>query len=602
MSPSPPSSRKRQFEINQQLQQGSSPTNTRSYEQESSFISSNNNKRSRPLQTQSLTRHEDHQRIRQYPRTLEIFIPTNTNEKETTIKRSYEYERRRSLSENSKQPRRNDLEIANEYLRCLDDLTDEYENLKRQKKSFDNQKTKTTENYESIEKISRHQPIQIENTYQRSLSESLLYKRLKPIIRSDFTLSEDELFNMEYRLKHKERLKPIRIHSSTNSIPGETSIKYVLTERAPVEVLVPKPQILTRQGEHSSTIVKDTRHLSRKITTNIHQQPRRRTIEGQHELRIIEQPIKSNRTRKVEFTIPKPIEKFPAEHSSTFLVKSKKGGRFHTIDISKSLTHERTIPGEHELRVISQPIRSNLYNKPVELLFPKPKYSSSSSSSSHHSSTIVKQNRTPKSSFIFDNIQTKIKGEHELRFIDKPIESGPGNSVELIVPKNVMDTAEHTTTIITETQPNRRVLEITGSGKKMESEHERKYFHDTVRIEEELEVKLPKQKYEQAEHSATVIKHSRGKGPIIEIDTTQRKIQGEHETKIFEDFIETKADEMQLLIAKPKIPAKHSTTVIKGQRGKLQTYAIDRTQPIPGMNNFAYIYTVVDKSPGPRRS
>ena len=601
MSPSPPLSRKRQLESNQQLQQGSSSTNTRSYEQESSFISSNNNKRSRPLQSQSLTRHEDHRHIRQYPKTLEIFIPTNTNDKETTITRSYEYERRRSLSENTKQPRRHDLEIASEYLRCLEDLTDEYEKLKQQKTSFDNQKKKaiyenqkkkttyeTTENYESIKRISRYQPTQIENTYQRSLSESLLYKRLKPIIRNDVTLSEDELFDMEYRLKRKERLKPIHIHSSTNSIPGETSIKYVHTERLPVEVLVPKPQILTRQGEHSSTIVKDSRHLSRKITTNIHQQPRRRTIEGQHELRIIEQPITSNQTRTVEFTIPKPIETFPTEHSSTFLVKSRKGGRFHTIDISKSLTRERTMSGEHELRVISQPIRSNLYNKPVELLFPKP--NSSSLSSSHHSSTIVKQNRTPKSSFIYDNIQTRIKGEHELRFIDKPIESGPGNSVELIVPKSVMDTAEHTTTIMTETQPHRRVLEITGSGKKMESQHERKYFHDTVRIEEQIEVKLPKQKHEQVEHSATVIKHSRGRGPIIEIDTTQQKIQGEHETKIFEDFIQTKADEMQLLIAKPKVPAKHSTTVIKGQRGKLQTFAIDRTQPIPGMNNLCSLF------------
>jgi hypothetical protein len=124
--------------------------------------------------------------------------------------------------------------------------------------------------------------------------------------------------------------------------------------------------------------------------------------------------------------------------------------------------------------------------------------------------------------------------------------------------------------MMTETQPHRRVLEITGSGKRMESEHERKYFHDTVRIEEEIEVKLPKQKHEQAEHSATIIKHSRGKGPIIEIDTTQRTIEGEHETRIFQDSIETKADAMQLLIAKPQIPAEHSTTLVKEQRGKSQ--------------------------------
>jgi hypothetical protein len=586
MSPSPILSRKRQFETNHQQQSSSSSENTRSYKQESSFISSNNNnnnnnKRSRPLESQSLTRHEDYRRIRQYPKTLEIFIPSNTNEKQTTITRNYEYEKRRSLSENVKQQSKNNFDVEREYLRCLDDLTDEYEKLKRQKTSFDNQKKNTT--YERTEHY--------ENTYQRSLSDGLVSKRLKPIIRNDLTLSEDDLFDMEYLLKRKERLKPIHIHSSTNSLAGETSIKYVHTERSPIEVLLPKPQIITTQGEHSSTIIKDSRHSNRKITTNIHQQLRRRTIEGQHELRIIEKAITSDQTRPIEFTIPKPIQTLPIEHSSTHVVQSKKGVRFHTNDLSDMLTRERTLSGEHELRIISQPIRSSSHNKPVELLFPKPILSSTQSS--HHSSTIVKQNRTPKSSLLLDNIQTTLKGEHELRLINQPIQSGSNNSVELIVPKSIRDTAEHTTTIVTETQPHRRVLEITGSGKQMESEHEKKYFHDTVRIEEEIEVKLPKHKYEQAEHSATIIKHSHGKGPIIEIDTTQQTIQGEHETKIFEKSIETVADAMELLIPKPKLPAEHSTTIIKGQHGKSQTFTIDRTKPIPGIDNFSfflYIY------------
>jgi hypothetical protein len=573
MSPSPPVPRKRTIETSQQGQ-----FNTSSFKQESSFISSNNNKRYRPLprtleRSQSLTRHENHRHIRQYPKTLEIFIPFNRIEKEREITRSYEYQsetRQRSLSENTRQQRQNDLDIQLEYLRRLDDLTDEYEKLKQPKKSFYNQNNKTT--YETIEKI-----------YQRSLSENFVPKHFKPVITTDVTLSEDNLTTMEYSLQRKERLKPIHIHSSNSSIPGETSIKYVHTERSPVELLVPKPQIITTQGEHSSTIVKDIRHSNRKITTSVHQQARRRTIEGQHELRIIEKPITSGQTRPVEFTIPKPIETLPVKHSSTFVVKSKKGGRFHTLDISETLSRQRTLSGEHELRVISQPIRSNLYNKPVELLFPKPTYTSQSS---HHSSTIVKQNRTPKSSLILDNIQTILKGEHELRLVDQPIQSGTMNSVELIVPKSVTDTVEHTTTMITETQPQRRVLEITGSGKQMFSEHERKYFHDTVRVEEEIEVKLPKQKFEQSEHSATIIKHSRGKGPIIEIDTTQKIIQGEHDMKIFEESIQTRADTMQLVIPKPQVPAEHSTTVIKGQRGKTQIFAIDRTQPIPGKIYF----------------
>lgn len=571
LSPSPPVTRKRQVE-----ETGQSVVSTRTYEEQSSF------KRARPVQSQSLTR-----QVRRQPRRLEIFQPAKTSaqeqEKQTTITRSYEYQRTRSSSENLKQPRTNDLDVHREYLRCLDDLTDEYEKLQGQKRALDNQKQKTTyettKTYQSMEQSHRQQPTHIENTYQRSLSEGLLHQRLKPFTSRDITLSDDDLFSMEYRLKPKERLKPIRIHSSSSSIPGETSIKYVQTSRAPVEVLVPKPQIVTTHGEHSSTIVKDTRRSSRKVTTNIHQQQRRRTIEGQHELRIIEQPITSEQTRPVEFTIPKPVA---AEHSSTYMVQSKKGGRFQTMDISRTLTGERTLSGEHELRVISEPIQASSRNRPVELVFPKPLFSSASSS--HHSSTVVKQNRTPKSTLLLDNIRTTLKGEHELRLIDQPIQSGPASSVELIVPKSVTETAEHTTTMITTTQPHRRVLEITGSGRTMAGEHERKYYGDTVRVEEEVEVRLPKHTREQVEHSSTVVKHSRGKGPIIEIDTSRRTIQGEHETKIVEESIETKAEAMELLVAKPQISAEHSTTIIKGQRGKPQRFTIDRTQPIPGKN------------------
>ena len=68
-SPSPTISRKRTIDTSQQEQ-----FNTRSFKQESSFISSNNNKRYRPTQSQSLTRHDNYQHIRQYPKTLEIFV------------------------------------------------------------------------------------------------------------------------------------------------------------------------------------------------------------------------------------------------------------------------------------------------------------------------------------------------------------------------------------------------------------------------------------------------------------------------------------------------------------------------------------------------
>jgi hypothetical protein len=689
MSPSPPLPRKRHIETIQQQQQQTSATNTRSYEQEyehrrqSSFSSSNANKRYRPLQAsleraQSLSR-EDECRRQPYPKSIDVFIPYDVLEKErnqqgeksTTMTRSYEYEveeRRRTSSASAKQQRKTDFDEEREYLRCLRDLTNEYEKTKRQKKSLDNRKKKTTvdtqEEYESIEEVYRQRPVtttkttteeitqrsmyripststtsinrvnQFEKQFvdnfsvrpeqqqqstisystrnegqqrltesQRSFSEELLYKRLIPTAKqlyttsattseAGFATSDDDLTTMEYRLKRKERLKPIRIYSSTSSIPGETSVKYVRTERQPVQLLVPKPQVITTQGEHSSTVVKDVRRSIGKKTTNIHQQHQRATIEGEHELRVIKEPISAGQTRPFEFTVPKPIETLPAEHSSTFVVESKKGGRYQTLDISSALTRDHTLEGEHELRVISEPISAGLHNKAVELLFPKPPLPPPPS---HHSSTIVKQTRAPPSSVVIDNIQTTLKGEHELRLVEKPVQSGPADSVELIVPKSVTETAEHTTTIVTETQPHRRVLEITGSGKKMESEHETRFFRDSVRVEEEIELKLPKQQAERAEHTTTIVKHSRGKGPIIEVDNTQRTIEGEHETKIIEESIEARADSMQLLVAKPQIPAEHSTTLVKEQRGKPQIYAIDRTQPIPGKNpKFSFDYRSID--------
>jgi len=580
LSPSPPSSRKRQMEAYEQ--QTSSGMNT-IFQQESS--TNEFNKRIRPVQSQSLTRHEDYHHVRQQPRTLEIFVPGG-QERERVYTRNYEIERKRSSSENLRMTQqrptpqqRNDFEIEREYLRCLDDLTNEYEKLQQQNKPKQKTTYETTESFESVEQIVRRQPqIQTESTYHRSTSEGGIHRQLKPLSTYNVTRSDEDINRSEFSLHQKQRSQPIRIHSSSSSIPGETSIKYIRTERRPVEVVVPKPQIYTTQGEHSSTVVKDIRRQSRKITTNVHQDARRRTIEGQHDLRIIEQPITAEQTRPVQFTVPKPI---PTEHSSTFVVKSKKGGRFHTLDISNSLERQRTLSGEHELRVIPEPIRSNR-SQPVELLFPKPTFSTSTTTSSSHSATVVKQNRTPKSSVLFDNIQTRLKGEHDLRLIDRPIQPGPSDGVELIVPKSVTDTVDHTTTIVTETQPHRRVLEITGSGRKMASEHERKYYQEKVRVEEEIEVKVPKPKHQQVEHSSTIVKHSRGRGPIFEIDTSQQVIQGEHETKFYEDSIETQVDAMQLLVAKPKLPAEHSTTIVKGQRGPTQRVAIDYTRPIPG--------------------
>ncbi|CAF4610426.1 unnamed protein product, partial [Rotaria sp. Silwood1] len=589
MSPSPPSSHKRQ---NQTAQQ--SLINTHSLKQPSSLISSNNtNKRYRPSQSLSLTRTNNFQHVRQYPMKLEIFKPSSTNnreyEKQTTIIRNYDYEiqnRQRSSSENKKQQYKNDFNMEQEYLRCLNDVKNEYENLQREKKSFDNRKNKTTyettKQYENVEKTyhhhHHHQPRSINkiqnnisnqtetnNTCQRSLSETLLHKNFKPIIKTDITLSDENLKAMEYCLQHQQRLiKPIHIHSSANFIPGERSIKYVHTERSPVEIILPKPQITKTHEEHTSAIVKDIRNTNRGTMTTIHQKPRSRSIEGERELRIFQ----------------KPIETLPIEQLSTNVIKSKTSDHLHTFNLNNTLTRQRTLSGEYKFRRIPEPMQTNLYNQQVNLLFPK---------STHHSSTIVKQNRIPKSSIVLDNIQTKLKGEHDLRLVDKPIQAGPSNSVELVVPKSITKIPEHTTTIVTEQQPHRRVLQVTGSGKKQKSEHETKYFHDTVRIEEEIEVKLPKTKLEQVEHSATIIKHNRGKAPIIEIDATQKKIEGEHLIKILNEPIETTPDTMQLLVKKPKLSAEYSTTMIKEQhKQQQQILTTDRTQPIPAEHQTRY--------------
>ncbi|CAF0971766.1 unnamed protein product [Rotaria sordida] len=582
MSSSPSVSNKRQNEIEQQ--------------QNSSFMSSynnttTNNKRYRPLESQSLTHTNDFHHVQQFPKKLEIFKPSNIinqeNEKKSSIIQNYDYKiekQQRSFSENRKQQYKNDVNI-------------EF------KKSFDNRQNKTTyettEKYKNIKETYHHQPRSINrfqnkisnqtetnDNYHRSLSETLLHTHLKPIIKTDVTLSDENLKTMEYCLQHKQRLiKPIHIRSSRTPIPGERSIKYVRTDRSPVEVILPKPQIKNIHEEHVSTVVKDVRHTNRGTMTTIHQKPQRQPMEGEHELHIFQKPITSGQKYPVEFTIIKPSPTLPIRQSSTNVMKSKSSDRCHTFDINKTLTREHRLSGEYEYSRISEPLKINLHNKPVDLLFPQ---------STHHSSTIIKQNRIPQSSLLVDNIQTKLKGEHELRFIDKPIQSNPINSVELIVPKSVAKIPEHTTTIVTEQHPHRRVLEITGSGKKQKSEHETKYFHDTVRIEEEIEVKIPKTKLEQVEHSATIIKHNRGKAPIIEIDTTQKKIEGEHLIKILNEPIETTSDTMQLLIEKPKLSGEHATTIIKEQHGKSQIFTVDQIQPISGEHKTKYYHQPIE--------
>ena len=589
-SRSPPSSRHQAI--------GISSNDSKTLEHQNLFqLSPNNIRRTRPThvlssheRTQSLSRQENYGRLRHYPKTLEIFIPFKNHENHTNeqkITRTYEYEieeRRRSSSAHNTNRIHQQSNIERQYIHCMDELTRELEKryqhhhdyqIKDQYEKFQqsHRSPQTTNQYRTDDQIQ----------YQRSLSENLLHQRSKPMITKSINISDENLSKMEYRLQPKDRYTSIHIHSSNNSIPGDTSIKYVRADRSPVEIRLPKPQIFTQQGTHSSTVVKDIRQPIRKITTNIHQTQRRRTIEGQHDLRIIETPMNAGHTRPVEFTVPKPTESTPIEHSSTLLVNSRKGGRFQTLDTSSSLTRPRTLSGEHELRVIPEPIRSNNINRPVELRFPK---AIIPAPTTHHSSTIVKQARTPPSSLVLDHIRTKLKGEHELRIVNKPIESGPGDGIELIVPKRVTDQSEHTSTVLTETRPSRRVLEITGSGKRMKSEHERKFYSDRVRVEEEIEVKLPKTKLEQIEHSTTIVKHSRGHQPVIEIDTTGKKIAGDHQTKIIQKAVETVAEAMQLIVAKPKPPSEHSTTIIKSPRTRTETVAIGKKPLIPGKLNY----------------
>ncbi|CAF4944019.1 unnamed protein product, partial [Rotaria socialis] len=80
----------------------------------------------------------------------------------------------------------------------------------------------------------------------------------------------------------------------------------VRAERLPVEAVLSKSQITKTQGGHSSTVVKDVRYACREVTANIHQPLRRRTIEGQHELRVFDKPITSGTIQPVESTIFKP--------------------------------------------------------------------------------------------------------------------------------------------------------------------------------------------------------------------------------------------------------------------------------------------------------
>ncbi|CAM2700506.1 unnamed protein product [Rotaria socialis] len=581
-SPPPLSQHKRHSENEQQQKkQQQLFANPYSLGQESSFISSsnnhnhNNNKRYRPTETQSLTRATDFHHNRQYPTKLQIFQPSVTNNKEqqkqnkTTTCYEYEYElekRRRSSSENNNQQYRNDLNIHRESLDCLNDLTDEYKILPRENNSLNNQKNKTI--YETkqqdqhSEGVYRCLPKSVsrtedQTTYQHSLSENLLYKQLKPLVKTVLTLSVDNIKTLDYSLQHQQRLvKPIHIHSSTNSVPDETSIKYVRAERLPVEAVLSKSQITKTQGGHSSTVVKDVRYACREVTTNIHQPLRRRTIEGQHELRVFDKPITSGTIQPVESTIFKPIETLPMKHSSINITRSARGDRFHTVDIGSTLTHQRTQSGPYDLRNRFGSIQSNLSKKSVEFSLP---------TSTHHSSTIVKLNRTPASSVFLDKVQTQIKGQREVRFADQPIQPGSAKTVESIVPKSIMKQVEHTTTIVTEKQPSRRVLEITGSGKKTKA--------DMMQLLIEKPT-LP------AEHSSTIIK---GQPQSFTIGQTQ-PILGQHAVNYYDRPIES-YDEMEGLFSKQNIvqhsqEGEHQVTYIKQTRPKYEPVELAFKRPV----------------------
>ncbi|CAF3722525.1 unnamed protein product [Rotaria socialis] len=580
---SPPLSQHKRHSENEQQQKKQQQlfANPYSLGQESSFISSsnnhnhNNNKRYRPTETQSLTRATDFHHNRQYPTKLQIFQPSVTNNKEqqkqnkTTTCYEYEYElekRRRSSSENNNQQYRNDLNIHRESLDCLNDLTDEYKILPRENNSLNNQKNKTI--YETkqqdqhSEGVYRCLPKSVsrtedQTTYQHSLSENLLYKQLKPLVKTVLTLSVDNIKTLDYSLQHQQRLvKPIHIHSSTNSVPDETSIKYVRAERLPAEAVLSKSQITKTQGDHSSTVVKDVRYACREVTTNIHQPLRRRTIEGQHELRVFDKPITSGTIQPVESTIFKPIETLPMKHSSINITRSARGDRFHTVDIGSTLTHQRTQSGPYDLHNRFGSIQSNLSKKSVEFSLP---------TSTHHSSTIVKLNRTPASSVFLDKVQTQIKGQREVRFADQPIQPGSAKTVESIVPKSIMKQVEHTTTIVTEKQPSRRVLEITGSGKKTKA--------DMMQLLIEKPT-LP------AEHSSTIIK---GQPQSFTIGQTQ-PILGQHAVNYYDRPIES-YDEMEGLFSKQNIvqhsqEGEHQVTYIKQTRPKYEPVELAFKRPV----------------------
>ncbi|CAF4695593.1 unnamed protein product, partial [Rotaria socialis] len=289
---------------------------------------------------------------------------------------------------------------------------------------------------------------------------------------------------------------------------------------------------------------------------NIHQPLRRRTIEGQHELRVFDKPITSGTIQPVESTIFKPIETLPMKHSSINITRSARGDRFHTVDIGSTLTHQRTQSGPYDLRNRFGSIQSNLSKKSVEFSLP---------TSTHHSSTIVKLNRTPASSVFLDKVQTQIKGQREVRFADQPIQPGSAKTVESIVPKSIMKQVEHTTTIVTEKQPSRRVLEITGSGKKTKA--------DMMQLLIEKPT-LP------AEHSSTIIK---GQPQSFTIGQTQ-PILGQHAVNYYDRPIES-YDEMEGLFSKQNIvqhsqEGEHQVTYIKQTRPKYEPVELAFKRPV----------------------
>ncbi|KAL7671968.1 hypothetical protein ACOME3_006869 [Neoechinorhynchus agilis] len=179
-----------------------------------------------------------------------------------------------------------------------------------------------------------------------------------------------------------------------------------------------------------------------------------------------------------------------------------------------------------------------------------------------HSSTVRRHQKAKDEVFQIDRRQ-RITGEREIMHIEKPIQLEEEIDVRLEKEKG-----SHAATIYKEI-PSRQERYHLHPKRPIPGEHDVYMVDETVKAQESLDVQLPKIERQVAEHSSTVLRSKQEKEQVMTLKN-KLVLPGEHSYKHVRDRVQYLESEDVVL---PK-QGQHSSTVYKQTHGPIESYNI----------------------------